>query len=116
MSALDTVTPLKAAGLAIVLSVVNPKNLLLIVGGAAVVAQAELSTGDQVVAWAVFTLIATIGVAIPMVIYLVMGDRAPQTLNRIRASMGQHNAAVMAVICLIIGVKLIGDAISGFSA
>jgi len=116
MNKLDTLTPLKAGGLAVVLSAVNPKNLVLIVGGATVVAQAELSTGDQVVAWAVFTLIATIGVAIPMIIYLVMGDRAAQTLERLRASMAHHNAAVMAVICLIIGAKLIGDAISGFSA
>jgi hypothetical protein len=30
--------------------------------------------------------------------------------------MGQHNADIMAVICLIIGAKLIGDAIGGFSS
>jgi hypothetical protein len=30
--------------------------------------------------------------------------------------MAHNNAAVMAVLCLIIGAKLIGDAISGFSA
>jgi len=29
--------------------------------------------------------------------------------------MGQHSAVIMAVLCLIIGIKLIGDAISGFS-
>jgi hypothetical protein len=116
MSALDTLTPLKAGGLAVGLSVLNPKNLVLIVSGATVVAQAELSTGDQVVAWAVFTLIATIGVALPLIIYLVMGDRAGAILERLRASMAHNNAAVMAVLCLIIGAKLIGDAISGFSA
>lgn len=116
MNALDTLTPLKALGLGIVLSAVNPKNLVLIVGGATVVAQAELSTSDQVIAWVVFTLIATIGVAVPMIIYLVMGDRAADVLDRLRASMSHSNAAIMAVLCLIIGAKLIGDAISGFSA
>ncbi len=29
--------------------------------------------------------------------------------------MGQHNAAIMAALCLIIGAKLIGDAIGGLS-
>jgi hypothetical protein len=29
---------------------------------------------------------------------------------------GQHNADIMAVICLIIGAKLTGDAIGGFSS
>jgi hypothetical protein len=30
--------------------------------------------------------------------------------------MAQHNAAIMSVLLLIIGAKLVGDAISGFSA
>jgi len=30
--------------------------------------------------------------------------------------MSQHNAAIMSVVLLILGVKLIGDAVSGFSA
>jgi hypothetical protein len=29
--------------------------------------------------------------------------------------MSRNNSAIMAVICLIIGAKLIGDALSGFS-
>jgi Sap, sulfolipid-1-addressing protein len=61
----DTMTSSKAFGLAVVLGTINPKNLLLVVGGAAAVAQTGVSTGDQVVAWVVFTVIATIGVAAP---------------------------------------------------
>jgi hypothetical protein len=30
--------------------------------------------------------------------------------------MSANNAAIMAVLCLVIGAKLIGDAISGFAA
>jgi hypothetical protein len=30
--------------------------------------------------------------------------------------MGEHNAVIMSVLCLVIGVKLIGDAISGLTA
>jgi len=29
---------------------------------------------------------------------------------------GAHNTAIMAVLCLIIAVKLIGDAVTGFSS
>lgn len=115
MAALDTVTPPKAAGLGAFLGTINPKNLLLIVGGATSVAQTGASSGDQAVAWIVFTVIATIGVAAPLVIYVAMGDRAGAILESIRARMAHSNAAVMAVLCLIIGVKLVGDAISGFS-
>jgi hypothetical protein len=64
MGALDAFTPVKALAAGVLLGTVNPKNLLLIVGGAAAVAQTGISTGDQVVAWAVFTLIASLGDAI----------------------------------------------------
>jgi len=113
MSALDTFTPVKSAGLAFLLSAINPKNLIFIVGGATAVAQVGLSTGDEVVAWAVFTLIATIGVAIPMAIYLFLGERAGPLLDSLKTWMAQNNTVVLAVLILVIGVKLVGDAIAG---
>jgi hypothetical protein len=116
MSALDTFTPVKSSGLGVVLSAVNPKNLVLIIGGATAVAQTDISGGGQTVAWVVFTLIATVGVAVPMLIYLFMGKKANATLEGLKDWMAHNNAAIMAVIVTIIGVKLIGDAISGFSA
>ncbi|MET0627980.1 MAG: GAP family protein [Acidimicrobiia bacterium] len=114
MAAIDSFSPVKALGAGVVLAAVNPKNLLLAVGAATVVGQSGISGTDQAVAYAVFTVIATIGVAIPVVIYFAMGDRAPALLGSLKTWMGVHNAAIMAVLCLIIGVKLIGDAIGGF--
>jgi hypothetical protein len=116
MGMLDGITAAKAGGLAILLSALNPKNLIFIVGGAAAVGQTGISTGDQVIAWVVFALIASIGVAAPLVIYFAMGDRAAKVLDGLKTWLGQNNTAVMAVLCLIIGVKLIGDAITGLSA
>jgi hypothetical protein len=39
---------------------------------------------------------------------------ALKILDRLKAWMTDNNAAIMAVLCLVIGAKLIGDAISGF--
>jgi threonine/homoserine/homoserine lactone efflux protein len=116
MGALDNFTPLKAALGGIVLSIANPKNLLLVVGGAAALAQFGLSTADETVCWIVFTLIASIGVGAPVVIYFAMGTRATAILEELKSWMSRNNAVVMAVLCLIIGAKLVGDAITGFSA
>jgi hypothetical protein len=116
MGMLDGITTPKTGGLALLLSALNPKNLILIIGGAAVVAQAGISTGDEVVSWIVFTAIATVGVAAPLVIYFAMGERAASILDGLKTWMAQNNTAVMAVLCLIIGVKLVGDAITGLSA
>lgn len=113
MNALDSFSPGKSVGLALLLSAVNPKNLIFIIGGAAVVVQADLSVGEDVIAWVVFTFIATIGVAAPLAIYLFLGDRAESVLNNLKTWMATNNNAVMAVLLLVIGVKLIGDGIAG---
>jgi hypothetical protein len=115
MGALDNFTPPKAAGAAVLLGTVNPKNLLFIIGGVAAVAQTGIPTGQQAGAWAVFCVLASIGVAAPVVIYFAMGERAAGLLDGLKNWMASHNTAVMAVLCLIVGVKLIGDAITGFS-
>ncbi len=60
-------------------------------------------------------MIASLGVAIPVVIAFTLGDRSEPLLQRIKHWMAQNNAVIMAVILLLIGVKLLGDAISGFS-
>ena len=116
MGALDGITPLKAVGAGVALSALNPKNLLLAVAGAVAIAGAGISTAQEAVSWLVFIVIASIGVAAPVVIDLVMGDRSRELLDRLKTWMAHENAVIMAVLLLVIAVKLIGDAISGFSA
>ena len=113
MQKLDTFTPTKSLGMGVVLSALNPKNLLLAVAAAAAIAQTGVSTGEQVIAYAVFVVIATIGVGFPVVLYFVMGDRSRELLDGMKRWMGAHNAAIMTVLLLVIGAKLVGDGISG---
>ena len=40
---------------------------------------------------------------------------AADLLGKLEDWIGQHNAVIMTVLCLIIGVKLIGDAISALT-
>jgi threonine/homoserine/homoserine lactone efflux protein len=116
MGAIDSFTPGKALGAGVLLSAANPKNLLLAVGAAATIEQTGISTGDEAVVYLVFAVIASLGVAIPVVLFFVMGDRAPALLDRMKTWMAQNNAAIMAVLCLVIGVKLIGQALSGLTS
>jgi hypothetical protein len=116
MGSVERFGPGKALGAGAVLSGANPKNLLLAIGAAAAIAQTGIGSGDQAIAYVVFALIATVGVATPVVMFFALGDRSQRILGGLRDWMGQHNAVIMAVICLIIGAKLIGDAIGGFSS
>jgi Sap, sulfolipid-1-addressing protein len=77
--------------------------------------QAGASAGAAVVALAVFVLIGRLGTGRPVALYLALGERFKDILDHLEGWMAQNNAAIMAVLCLIIGAKLIGDGISGFS-
>jgi hypothetical protein len=115
MGRVDELKPLPAAGLG-VLAGLNPKNLLLVAAAAAAIAQTGISGGEQAIAYLVFALVGTLGVGTPVGIYFVMGARSEKPLSELKDWMAQNNAVIMAVICLIIGVKLIGDAIGGLTA
>jgi len=104
-----------AFGLAFVLATMNPKNLLLIAGGAAVIAETGIARGQQAIAFLVFSLIASIGVLTPLLIYFTMGDRAPDILGQLRDWMSRNSAVIIAVMCLVIGLKIIGDGIAALT-
>ncbi len=44
-----------------------------------------------------------------------MGDRADSMLARLKESMARNNGVIMAVICVVIAAKLIGDGITTLS-
>jgi len=113
MGALDGFSPQKSLLAGLVVTGLNPKNLLLVIAGAAAVASADATAGEEAVAWAIFTLIAIVGVATPVVISYAMGDRSEEVLQRLRTWMAHNSGVIMAVILLLIGVKLLGDGIAG---
>jgi hypothetical protein len=116
MKTIDTLTPVKSAGLGALLAGPNPKNLLLTIAAAAAIAQAGISAGDQVIVFAIFAVLAPLGPGIPLGIYYALGDRSAKVLGDLRTWMIANNQAIMAVLCLVIAAKLIGDAIAGFSS
>jgi threonine/homoserine/homoserine lactone efflux protein len=115
MQTIDTVAPGKALGMGALLSGVNPKNLLLTLGAASAIAQTGIEAGQQAVALAVFIAIGTLGPGLPVAIYFALGARAERVLDDLKLWMAAHNSAIMAVLCVVIGAKLIGDAISGLT-
>jgi hypothetical protein len=108
LATVESMSPLKAFGLAVLLAAVNPKNLILTLGAAAGLAQVQgLSTTDAIVSIAVFVVIASLTIAGPVLYSLFGGERARATLESAKAWLTTHNAAVMAVIFLVFGVDLI---------
>ena len=54
-----------------------------------------------------------VGVGAPIIIYFALGERSQHVLEGLKSWMAANNTVIMAVLLLIIGVKLLGDGISG---
>ena len=115
MGAIENFKPAAALGTGALLAGANPKNLILAVAGAAAIAQTGIAGAQQAIAYLIFAVIATLGVGAPVVIYFAMGERSQELLSKLKNWIGQHNAVIMSVLCLLIGAKLIGDAISALT-
>lgn len=115
MSAIDSLTAVKAVGLGFALAAVNPKNLLLAAAAGVAIGSVDLGVGGTIVAIAVFTVIAASTVAGPVLAYLVAGPRMRAPLDTLKAWLQANNATVMSVLLLVIGVVLVGKGIGGLS-
>ena len=113
MAHLDELTPGKAAGLGVLLGGVNPKNLALVIAGASAIAQAGLPPGEVVVDVVAFVLLASSTVAGAVLAHVVLGERSEAGLASVKQFMLDHNAAIMVVILLLFGLKLVGDGLAG---
>jgi threonine/homoserine/homoserine lactone efflux protein len=115
MAAIDSFTPGRSFALGALLSGINPKNLALTLAAAASLAQAGLSTGGDVAGLATFVVIGSLTVAGPVIAYLLLGKGAERALGEVKQFMSDHNAVIMAVVCLVLAAKLIGNAIGGLT-
>ncbi len=114
LTSIESITPPRAGGLGVLLSALNPKNLILLVGGGIAIAQGAATTGEKAVAMVVFIVIAVSTVALPVILKLTMGQRAESILDALDRWLKANNATVMAVLMLVIGFVLIGKGIGGF--
>jgi hypothetical protein len=108
MGQVDQMHPTQALILGIVLSAVNPKNLTLGIGAALVIGTAGLDLVQSVIAVLVFVAVASISIAVPVIYYLVGGESAKRTLDGWKSWLSDHNAVVMTVLLLVMGVVLAG--------
>ena len=112
MAGLADFTAVKALGLGFVLSALNPKNLGLTIAAMAKVTSAGLSTGEEIGVLVVFVLIASVTVALLVLLNLVMGSKATGTLTEMKDWLTANNNTVMAVLFVVFGAKLLGDGIA----
>ncbi|MFF8425660.1 MULTISPECIES: GAP family protein [unclassified Streptomyces] len=111
MAAIDSFTAVKIFLLALLLSAGNLKNAPLTIAAAASISSSGLPVGEQIATLAIFVVIASAGMLVPLGVFLVMGERAKNTLGNWKEWAARHNMAIMAVLFFVFGLKLLGDGI-----
>lgn len=113
MTTVDAASPPTSALLGASLSTINPKNLALVLTGAASIAEAGLSRPDAALAVGAFAAVASASVAGAVAVFLLAPQRAAAPLSAVRRFMTDRGAAVLAVILLALGLKFLADGLSG---
>lgn len=105
--------PRKGFFIAVLLTVLNPKVLVVGIAAGLSIGTSTLDrTGKGIVALT-FVVMSVSSVIIPVVAYLIAGDRLEPTLTRLRAWMDKHNASIVAVVLLLIGAMVLSKGIRG---
>lgn len=105
--------PGKAFGLGVALIVLNAKDGSLTVAAGAKLAHAELTVPAAAVCVAVFALVASATVIVPIVADLTLGDRATPILHRWHAWLERHGSTAVIVILALVVVVLVAQGLAG---
>ncbi len=106
-------TPGRAFGAGTALGALNPKNVVVALAAAADIAAGDLSVGQITGVAVIYTVVAALGVAAPILVTLRLGDRAPDVLRGWNVWLRQNNATVMSVLFLVFGIVLIAQGAAG---
>ncbi|MSX02746.1 MAG: hypothetical protein F2813_06255 [Actinobacteria bacterium] len=112
MRVLHTITPPRAFALGIFLVIVNVKDLLTTVQSGTVLAGDSLSLGQAAVAIAIFVLISSSTIIIPIAVAASFGHRSLPTLHRWRHWLERHGRLVAAGLFGLIALLLLAQGLS----
>jgi hypothetical protein len=114
MSSLSGASPRRSLVLGLALGGVNPKNLLISVAAGLSIGTASLTAGAQVAGIAIYTVLASATVIVPVIVFLGAGERMRAPLTSLNGWLERNNSVIVALLFLVFGVLLVGNGLTGF--
>jgi Sap, sulfolipid-1-addressing protein len=111
MKTLDSASMLMVFALGGVITL-NPKNVPLLISAAVDYAQASLSTVQLAIVVTAFAVIGSLLIFLPIVLVHLARKSSAKLFGKLRPWLVAHNAIVLAVICFIAAVAMLGRAFS----
>jgi hypothetical protein len=103
MRSFETLKPARAAVFGLVLTVVRVEVLTMCALAGLNIGGGHLGRAGELIAGAVYIAIAASTVAIPVLAYVAAGSRLDQPMARLKEWMDRNNAAMLAVVLVLIG-------------
>jgi Sap, sulfolipid-1-addressing protein len=113
LTSVQNMRPLAAAAAGFGIYGANPKNLTVGVSAGVLFHSFGLPRGPAVLVGAIYVLVASSTVVVPILAFLLAEDKVKPWLDELKGWLTQHNAAVMAVLLSVIGALMVGKAIAG---
>jgi hypothetical protein len=111
IGALDRSGPLRAAGLALVLSCANPKNLALFLGAAVLMVDTTGGSGELTASAGAFVVVAASGVSLPLAAHSVFPERLEPRLVGLRLALVRHGRVLVMLLGFGIGVIFVTEGV-----
>jgi len=89
----------------VLIGALNPKNIAMAIAAALSIASVGLTVANRSCS-VVYVVLAVLGVAAPVVVALVLGDRSQPVLASWKAWLERNNPVVMGVLFLVFSVVL----------
>jgi threonine/homoserine/homoserine lactone efflux protein len=113
VAGIDNFAPWKSFSFALVTSILNPKNLVLLTAAAVIMKETPSRAGDDATDVIIFILLCSLSVAVPVLFYAVAPDRAGPTLDRWREWLIHNSVVITVIVLLIFGVELVAKGLAG---
>lgn len=111
MRSFAIITPLRSGGIGAALAVMRPDVSLLCIAAGLAIGGSGLGHTDDWIAAAFFVVVAASSVALPILAYAAAGNRLDDTLARLKDWMDRNNAALLAVVFVVIGLMVLYNGI-----
>jgi hypothetical protein len=104
---IDTASGPRVFGIGFFLATISARNLALVAAAAGAMGEAELGSAEFVVTMAVFLVVSSIGILVPLLVRLLGGSEADERLARWSAWLNLHVATITSGVLGVLGVYLL---------
>ncbi|MCW2747717.1 MAG: hypothetical protein JWP10_859 [Nocardioidaceae bacterium] len=112
MASVQDMSPARAFGVAVLLSLTNPKEILFNLSAGVTVGGADVSSGSSISVMVVYTVLGCLTVLIPVLANVAAKERMRSPLASMQHWLERNNALVMGVVLIVLGALVVSGGLA----